>query len=491
MLYFTVAFLVFALFVFARNPRHPTSYFLLGSIAGWCLSFYGFLRYLANLNFSYLLVRYFFYVPGGLWNSFVSSHSLIIDSLRIMNVGLACFIVATYLYVTNVFGSSRFRVSRILPILPVLLQPLVYDPVFYRAVDSAFPWAEGLYQSLHSATRVYNLTLLAFPAALLVWQLVVHRRIPVVRYFYLFNTIGLIVVILAFLFTFSWAPTLLTRLYSGTSYLVFDTPTFVPNQVFYAAYPYLSVLSFTILLFALLRYKSIDRILATKNSRYSRMYGHDGFGLRAMSHALKNQLLAIKFESEELAAGLPPDGALGRCAQTILSLSSEALDSLDGMYRKIQRRHLVFELVSMNDFLLDYVGRRRTWLPRSIEMSCRPTKATVEALVDRALLEECFNVVVQNSIDALGAEGRGRIEITTELSGLWFVVSFRDDGPGIPAEILRHVGEPFFTTKSSRSNWGLGLSFVKRILRSHLGYLKFAREAPQGATVRFFLPMVL
>jgi len=490
MLYFTIAFLLFAVFVFIRNPKHPTSYYLMGSIVGWCLSFFGLLRYLAGLNLSSALVRYFFYVPYSLWSALVSSHSSIIVSIRIMDAGLVLLIVSTYLYVTNVFGGSPRRLVRLIPVIPVLAELLLYDPVFYRALYAVVAGVDTFYAYLHPATRIYNLALLVIPAAFLIRRLIAHRRIPVVRYFYLFNTVGITVVILAFVLTFHWAPALLARVYPNTSYLVFDMPVFIPNQVFYSAYPYLSVLSFSVVLFSLLRYKSIDRILASKNYRHSRMYRHDDFGVRALSHSLKNQLLAIKFESEALVAGLPPEGDLSENARTILSLSSEAVNGLNEMYRKIQRRDLVLELVSMNDFLSDWTKRRKERLPDGVTAEFRPSRIDAKALIDKGHIEECCSVIVQNAIDAIDPRG-GRLEIGGDLAGIWLVVSFTDDGQGIPKELIHHVGEPFFTTKSSTSNWGLGLSYVKRIIRAHHGYMEVVSEQGQGTTVRLFLPVIV
>lgn len=491
MLYLTIAFLLFALFVFLRNPKHPTSYYLMGSIIGWTLSFFGFLRYLANHNLSSALVRYFFYVPYELWNALVSAHSSIIASIRIMNSGLALLLVSTYLYVTNVFGGDPKRPARLLPIVPVLLELLFYDPVFYRSLRGAFgPAADGLYALAHPLTRIYNLGLLALPAVSLIRRLIAHRRIPIVRYFYLFNTVGITIVCAAFALTFHWAPAPLARIYPDTTYLIFDLPVYVPGQVYYAAYPYLSVLSFTLVLFALLRYKSLDGILGAKNIRRSRVPRHDDFGVRELGHTLKNQLLAIKFESEALLAGLPASGELAESAAAIHSMAGEAVDGLNEMYRKIQRRELELELVGMKAFLEDYAAKKSPRLPDGIHLEFKPGRLDANALIDKIRIEECLNVAIQNSVEAMGERG-GNITLKTELAGIWLVVSVEDEGPGIPSELHSHIGEPFFTTKNSLRNWGLGLSFVKRTLKAHLGTFKVGRAERGGAEVRLYLPIVV
>ena len=63
---------------------------------------------------------------------------------------------------------------------------------------------------------------------------------------------------------------------------------------------------------------------------------------------------------------------------------------------------------------------------------------------------------------------------------------FRDDGPGIPQEVLAHIFDPFFTTKSKGS--GLGLATVHGTVSDHAGTITVASEEGQGASFRVRLP---
>ena len=59
------------------------------------------------------------------------------------------------------------------------------------------------------------------------------------------------------------------------------------------------------------------------------------------------------------------------------------------------------------------------------------------------------------------------------------VVSVRDDGPGIPPELLPRLFEPFFTTKQTGSGLGLGLTISEGIVGEFGGTLR-ARNRPGG-----------
>ena len=68
------------------------------------------------------------------------------------------------------------------------------------------------------------------------------------------------------------------------------------------------------------------------------------------------------------------------------------------------------------------------------------------------------------------------------------VLAVRDDGPGIPEEVLARLFEPYFTTKAEGQGTGLGLTIVKRLV-SEAGGLLYLNSSPGGGTsFSFYLP---
>jgi signal transduction histidine kinase len=64
----------------------------------------------------------------------------------------------------------------------------------------------------------------------------------------------------------------------------------------------------------------------------------------------------------------------------------------------------------------------------------------------------------------------------------------RDTGPGIPAEILPRIFDPYFTTKSAKQGTGLGLSIVQRLVKSGHGLLHVQTAPSHGTTFTVYLP---
>lgn len=69
-------------------------------------------------------------------------------------------------------------------------------------------------------------------------------------------------------------------------------------------------------------------------------------------------------------------------------------------------------------------------------------------------------------------------------------LSVRDDGPGIPPELLPKVFQPYFSTKGSRNGTGLGLNIVQRLIKEARGVLHVHTEPGQGTTFTVYLAAV-
>jgi len=73
---------------------------------------------------------------------------------------------------------------------------------------------------------------------------------------------------------------------------------------------------------------------------------------------------------------------------------------------------------------------------------------------DQNQLKQVFLNIIKNAVDAL-PEGRGEIAFGTHLNDTYVVIEIRDTGPGIAADVLPRIFEPFFSTKKEKGqDWG-------------------------------------
>lgn len=105
---------------------------------------------------------------------------------------------------------------------------------------------------------------------------------------------------------------------------------------------------------------------------------------------------------------------------------------------------------------------------------------------DAAQLQQVVLNILHNAMDAIGNDGV--IDVTSRTEGERIVMEFADSGPGLPAEMMAHLYDPFFTTKPKGKGTGLGL-FVSREIMATLGGKLTAANRPQGGAVfSIYLP---
>ncbi len=123
----------------------------------------------------------------------------------------------------------------------------------------------------------------------------------------------------------------------------------------------------------------------------------------------------------------------------------------------------------------------------------------LSARVDEGQMQQVLTNLVLNAVQAMPTGGQvtlslARVRATPPpdvggLEGDYARLSVRDEGAGIPPEVLPRVFEPFFTTKPVGDGTGLGLPVTWGILRDHHGWIHVDSPPGQGATFSLFLPL--
>ncbi len=102
--------------------------------------------------------------------------------------------------------------------------------------------------------------------------------------------------------------------------------------------------------------------------------------------------------------------------------------------------------------------------------------------------------VVANAAEAIATKGslwiraRALAGATPAAPPVGIEISFEDDGPGIAAEDLPRVFEPFFTTRDAGQHPGLGLTLVRSIVLAHQGEISIEANHPSGSRIIIRLP---
>ena len=127
---------------------------------------------------------------------------------------------------------------------------------------------------------------------------------------------------------------------------------------------------------------------------------------------------------------------------------------------------------------------------KGIVVSRRIPETQIPIRGDESKLKQLFINLVGNSVEAVAPSG-GRIEtaLVVDAGAGSVEVSITDNGNGIPEEILGRIFDPFFSTKKSKKNAGLGLSISQRIVEVHGGMITCSSVC--GVSTRFSVRLPL
>ena len=141
-------------------------------------------------------------------------------------------------------------------------------------------------------------------------------------------------------------------------------------------------------------------------------------------------------------------------------------DSTLTFAKPIEYQPLPLNLTSLLENILERWGPRMTRLNISYLFESEPPNAIV--LADGRAIEQVFVNLISNGIQAMDSDG-GTLSISIkpaeDSQPPQYEVCVADSGPGIPDDLIKHIFEPFQTTKSTGT--GLGLAITKRIVTAH------------------------
>ena len=111
-------------------------------------------------------------------------------------------------------------------------------------------------------------------------------------------------------------------------------------------------------------------------------------------------------------------------------------------------------------------------------------------ICDRTQICQVLINIIKNASEAIQAsqteceDKSGTITITLDESSSFITINILDDGPGIPADLINSITQPYVSTKEKGT--GLGLSIVKKIVEDHGGKLAINNQ-DHGARISFSL----
>ena len=216
--------------------------------------------------------------------------------------------------------------------------------------------------------------------------------------------------------------------------------------------------------------------------------------LAAVTHDVKTPLTAIKGYLEAIADGMAEDretrdrylGIIAEKADLLGGRVSELIEYVRLSSSQWQIDPIPTGLAAFHRELCDGIAGDAAVLKRCLRMELRIPER-LEAPLDAALLSRAYENILDNALRFTPEDGAVSVSASVAAGGD-VEVRIADSGPGIAAEDLPHLFDPFYRGTGTSSGFGLGLSIARSITDAHGFSLDVDSRDSPGTTFVIRIP---
>ncbi len=223
-----------------------------------------------------------------------------------------------------------------------------------------------------------------------------------------------------------------------------------------------------------------------------------------IAHDFNNVMASIILFSDLMLANSPLSPGDRDKLQSIKKQGQHAADLTQQILDFSRKAVLQKRPVELNAFLGGMENLLGRTLPENIRLYFELWPGELRVSADQTRLQQAIMNLAINARDAMLSKGGGKLWIELDCiesdggsaaplpemgPGEWARISVRDEGTGIPAEIVPRIFEPFFTTRAPLGS-GLGLAQVYGIVTQHQGFIDVQSTVGAGSTFTIFLPIL-
>lgn len=239
-----------------------------------------------------------------------------------------------------------------------------------------------------------------------------------------------------------------------------------------------------------------EREVAISEIEHSSKMASIGRLAAGVAHEINNPLAIINEQAGLMKDILEGSDNLQKNKDKFLVLLNGIFDSITrcrtithrllGFSRRMDLSH---DAVDLNDAIKEVMGfLEKEAVYRNIKLVLNLKETLPKVITDKGQVQQVFLNIINNAVDAV--EEGGQIEVSSDIKDKNTIrVFIRDNGIGIPKDKLKHIFEPFYTTKEKGKGTGLGLSISFGIMQRLGGTILVESEINKGTTFIVEIPI--
>lgn len=465
--------------------KHLTYSFMLYFI-GIAMFFFGCVLYITKFTYLYIYND----IDRIIYEFIIKFHFGISDISRIINLGISLFMFGS-IYLYNIIGKKARPITNICLILLILLMLFLYDPwttykifLYINTVQSISP---------DSFTKFFNCIILSvfianmiIPFVKLIRQ---HRKTRI--YAILANAVFLGICLLMIYAYVIWCFVLdfLSPLMPWSVDLnKFSMQTF-SNGHSLIILP-LTLLFIMVVLYITLWRKPLGSIKFLNTFTQRRNFKEINSNLKMVFHSNKNAFLTIERLSNELLEYIKTDPETAiTIVEDIHQIGSNGVATLTDTLNTMSNIKTSSKETNLCQCITYAVNKVN--IPEHIEIRINNKYESVIIEASPFHITECVINILHNSIEAINEANNknGIISIDIIIEENYACVEITDNGCGIPKKDFKNIFSLLYSTKKTSTNWGVGLTYVQKVIAAYDGFIHAKSEIGNYTTFQLAFPL--
>lgn len=221
-----------------------------------------------------------------------------------------------------------------------------------------------------------------------------------------------------------------------------------------------------------------------------------------VAHDFNNIITVVKTLTDLALSKIDENDRFYKYLKPVSESSSRAINLVQQLLLFSRNRPVEFESLDLNDTVTNLLGMFEHLISEDILIESALAYNTPKVRADKGRMEQLITNLVINASDAM--PHGGSIVIRTECvtlgskdckelpmasPGKFVCLTVEDSGSGMDKEVMEHIFEPFFSSKSTAGT-GMGLAVVYGIVKDHRGWINVTSEPGEGSSFKVYLPDV-
>ncbi|MDI6890979.1 MAG: response regulator [Thermodesulfovibrionales bacterium] len=209
--------------------------------------------------------------------------------------------------------------------------------------------------------------------------------------------------------------------------------------------------------------------------------------MEEVTHEIRNPLTSIGGFARRVYEKLPEGDSNKKYMEMII----DDVARLENMIKQLVELKTIAisyrEPTNINDVIMEALKLfEKEFEDKGIEVKTKLVDNPPLIPVDKEQMKVAISNLIRNSIEAM-QERLKILKLTSQISDGRMEIQVSDTGKGIPKDKIKHIFDPFFTSKIYGP--GLGLTFTLKIVQQHRGTISVESEPGKGTTFTIRLPL--